>query len=232
MEGVQALNFDTLGFIKPFDSKPPAYSSVARDINRELYGEELMNIHVGPKMIDFGKVFINSHSKKYFYIKNNLKGAVNSKFVFDEEALQTSENGHQIVPSGSTACFPISFKAIKLGTYSQILRYRLNDKHSFKVLIRAVVEKVRVNMSAPKVDLNFDHDEHSLSTAKSITITNPGNSDAIFKWVWDSPSFTLAPDRGIVEPGNTEVIEIIYKPETKRTFENDFARLEIENGVE
>ena len=77
-----------------------------------------MSIHVGPKMIDFGKVFINSHSTKHFYIKNNLKGAINVKFIFEDEALKTSINGHQIVPSGATACFPISFKATKLGPYS------------------------------------------------------------------------------------------------------------------
>ena len=87
-------------------------------------------------------------------------------------------------------------------------------------------------MSTQKVDLNFDHDEYSLSTNKSITISNPGNSDAVFKWTWESPSFTLSPNWGVVEPGQTEVIEIVYKPETKRTFENDFARLEIKNGVE
>ena len=84
------LNHETLGFIKPFPPKPVGFSSMSRDINQVLDGEMLKKIHAGPKIIDFKHRFVKSSTKSYFYIRNDLKGAISVRLILDDECINES----------------------------------------------------------------------------------------------------------------------------------------------
>ena len=47
-----------------------------RDVHLELDGEELQKIFVGPKVIDFGSVYIKSKVTKTFTVKNDLRNSI------------------------------------------------------------------------------------------------------------------------------------------------------------
>jgi len=227
------LNFETLGVIKPYPSKPPPYSSISRDINVELTGEMLTRIPVGPKVLEYGKVFINSHTTKYFYIKNTLKGAIQAKIEEEEtDCLDNSESNIQIIPSGSTACFPISYFAQNLGNHSFHVAYKLNERSQFKILVNAEVLKVEVILSHTRLELNFENDELSLQTKRTLTIRNPGNAYAEYEWIWDSTTFDIIPKSGVVKPLETVESTIVYTPDGKRMLENEFPQLIIKDGIE
>ena len=57
---------------KIFHSKPRSHVEL-RDCSSELDGAKLQNIFSGPKIINFGSVFIKSLETRTFAIKNNLR---------------------------------------------------------------------------------------------------------------------------------------------------------------
>jgi len=65
----------------------------------------LKRIQAGPKTIDFGVMFVNSDEKKFFYIKNELKGAISSRLQITHENVQLCYQKPQIILSGQDAGF-------------------------------------------------------------------------------------------------------------------------------
>ena len=49
----------------------PAQQKDARDVSTVLSGAELMNIHSGPTILDFGTIFVKSAMSQTFWIRND-----------------------------------------------------------------------------------------------------------------------------------------------------------------
>jgi hypothetical protein len=47
-------------------------------------------VHAGPKVIDFGKIFKKSRVDRYFYIRNELKTAIEARLVNPEAPFNES----------------------------------------------------------------------------------------------------------------------------------------------
>ena len=98
------FNPDPTVACKPLPSKPASHS-IMRDCNVELNGEMLKRIQSGPKMIDFGVLFVNSDTKRWFYIKNDLKHAIQVRLLTNHEHVNKSYQKPQIIGSGQSAGF-------------------------------------------------------------------------------------------------------------------------------
>lgn len=224
------LNPDILGFLKPQPTKPPANSSMARDINQALDGEMLKKIHAGPKLIEFGRLFVNSNTTKYFYIRNDLKGAISARMILDDPCFSKSYAHTQIMSSGTTACFSVCFEGKEIGNISKIVTYKINERHEFKFMIKAFVMQVELEVSTQKLEIDFQDDDTSLQTSRTITLKNKGNSEATFEWICSSPSFVFEPQKGVVKAEGTLPIKVIYIPDPKKTIDNVFVDLRIKDG--
>lgn len=224
------LNHDTLGYIKPFDESPPKFSSMSRDINQVLDGEMLKKIHAGPKILNFGKCFVKSISMKYFYIRNDLKGAILVALILDDPCIEDSYNKAQVIPSGQIACFEVAFRALDLGVASKVISYKINEKKTFNFMIKADVQLVELSLSTQHLEIDFHDETNALETSKEVTLINKGNSDAHFEWSCLNPAFSFEPEVGTVSSYGELVVQVIYSPTETKTFDNTFVDLRIKDG--
>ena len=95
----------------PFKSEK---HSVLRDCTLELNGEQLQKIYAGPRVIDFGHVFVKSRSFKFFNIKNELRTHIMVQLVIENEELIESYSKPQIIPSAQTASFDVVLRSTQL----------------------------------------------------------------------------------------------------------------------
>ena len=69
------------------------------------------------KLIDFGVMFVNSDSQRWFYIKNDLKGAISTRLQLNSENVIKSYNKVQIIGSGLSAGFLVNFNCPKVNLF-------------------------------------------------------------------------------------------------------------------
>lgn len=214
---------------KPLPSKPNSHT-VMRDCNQELDGEMLKRIQAGPKTIDFGALFVNSDLKKFFYIKNELKGAISARLQITHENVQMSYQKPQIILSGQDAGFMVNFRSSNTGTFSHIISYIINEKHTFKFMVKADVVSVNLELSNTMISLKFNDESLDMETAQNIKIRNTGNSNAFFSWFSPNPSLKVVPEEGFAEPYSFAIVNIIYTPQGGRCNEEDTLDMKIRDG--
>lgn len=195
--------------VKPLSSKPSTHF-VMRDINQTLDGHMLKKIHAGPKIIEFGEMFIKSMGEKFFFVRNDMKNAISVRLLLDDEAISMSYEKPQILMSGQTAGFRVNFKSNKLGRESKIITYILNEKHKFKFMIKADVIPVKLKLSTKQVDIKFSDDNLDMEASEIVKVTNNGNANARFSWFSPSTSFTFVPNTAIVKPGTSLPVRIFF----------------------
>lgn len=208
-----------------------AIHAINREINQNLTNELLKHIQAGPTEIDFGKVFVNSRSKKYFHIKNQMKFVVKARMMIEDEELEESEKSHQIIATGQTASFELCFKSSKTCDLYKIMKYIINDKHIFKYVVRAVAIPVQLELSDNKIELVFTDDNNELTTHKTLSLKNPGNDTAHFDWYSPSPAlFRVEPALGEVPPGGIKKVQVIYAPNGPKGIEDEVLDLRVRHG--
>jgi len=193
-------------------------------------GEMLKRIQAGPKTIDFGSVFVNSESKQHFYIKNELKGAISARLQITHENVHQSYQKPQIILSGQDAGFMVDFKSSNTGTFSHIISYIINEKHTFKFMVKAEVVAVNLELSTSMITLKFGDESLDMETSQEIKVKNPGNSNAYFTWFSPNPSLRVEPVEGFAEPYSSAICNVIYKPQGGRSNEEDTLDMKIRDG--
>lgn len=87
-----------------FFPEKPLNNEEAKSITRKLSGQELSKIIVGETVIDFGKVFVNSHAYSFFKIKNNLRSTISVKLILSGPRRNRRRQGRgaaRHVPAGA-----------------------------------------------------------------------------------------------------------------------------------
>jgi hypothetical protein len=83
--------------------------------------------------------------------------------------------------------------------------------------VKAEVVPVTLMVSRDNIDFKFQEDSTEMQTTEIITLTNEGNSTALFNWQLPQQKcfFSVIPMEGKVKSGETLEVEITYTPEGK-----------------
>ena len=214
--------------VKPLPSKPT--HNFMRDVNLNLDGEMLKKIHAGPKVIDFGQMFVKSIGEKFFFVRNDMKNAISARLVLDEDSIALSYEKPQILLSGQMAGFRVSFRSLTLGKVSQLVSYTLNEKHVFKFMIKANIVPVKLKLNIQRLDIKFSDDNLEMEAGENVQISNNGNANARFSWYSPCQSFSFVPSSGMVKPGTSLTCKVSYKPNGIKLYEEEQVDLRVEDG--
>ena len=222
---------DTKTKTKEFSSKP-SNREQARILNEKLDGKKLMDIQVDEVTLDFGKIFVQSTSSKFFQIKNNLnqpiKARIDTKKIFE---LSNSYLKGQIIPEEKTAHFRITIRSETKKTIHEKISYIINENHVFNILVKADIIPVEIKIEEKNLNFKFEDDSLEMRVVKKLKLINDGNSDAKyrFKIPTESP-FEILIKEGIIEKGKVAYIEVVYNPRGIK--DKGEIIMEIENGLE
>lgn len=227
-EGV-IFNPDPTVPARPQPSKPSSHG-IMRECNSDLTGEMLKRINAGPKLIDFGVMFVNSDSQRWFYIKNDLKGAISSRLQLNHENVMKSYNKIQIVGSGLSAGFLVNFNCAKVGAFSNIISYVINEKNVFKFMVKAEVIPVNLELNKTALTLRFNDDSLDMETSEMIRVKNTGNAPAKFSWTCNNSSLRCEPKESFCPAYSTCNVQIIYNPQDYSLYEEEVLEMDIVDG--
>jgi hypothetical protein len=69
-----------------------------------------------------------------------------------------------------------------LGDFRSSAKYIINGKHEYEMSITGKCVPVLIKASEENIKFSYDEKSLSMETEESITLTNPGNSEAVFRF--------------------------------------------------
>ena len=107
---------------KKFKPRPSTQAEV-RDCAAELSSQDLLAVVASHKVLDFGRVCVSSVSSKNFSVANDLSRTVLCSLGRLEPELAASTPPSQVIPSGATAGFDITFECSTVMSFKKIVQY-------------------------------------------------------------------------------------------------------------
>lgn len=197
---------------KKFPSEPKSHKEI-RDTNAELAGEILQKIFAGPKIIDFGMVFVKSTSVKTFTVRNDLRNSILVKLEINYEELRNSYTKPQVIPPGEIATFEIVLCSNRTEEFRGTVKYIINNKMSFEFLVIGLIELVTLEPDSSNIKFSFDDNNNEMEVIHRILIRNKGNAQGHFRWLLnDKKIFTVEPKDGDIPAFGKIEAKIIYRP--------------------
>ena len=197
---------------KLFPEKPRNHAE-ARDCALNLDAAQLQKIFAGPKILEFGPIYVKSVAKQCFSVRNDLKTCIIVRLMTDFEEMKDSFQTPQIIPSTETAHFEIFLTSPLLNDFKGTFKYIINEKYTFEFLVTATIESVRLEPDTKTLKFFFGEESEEMEVIEKFRVKNPGNDKAIFSWdLSENKVFTVDPKAGQVPARQSLDINIIYKP--------------------
>lgn len=208
----------------------PTTQAEVRECSSPLENWQLSLISVGPRMLDFGTIYVRSQVTKSFSVFNDLPQAVLVSITYDSEELSRSSPLSQVVPSAQAGGFDVTMCAVQPQSIQRQIVYTINGLHSFKLLVHAEITPVQINVSRSELAFRFPEESLERTLTESVVLKNPGNAPARFMWEGTNTSFSVVPGNGVIRQGQSCTCEVTFTPPTGgQTLEN-FLALKTEDG--
>lgn len=210
----------------------PRTQAEIRDCSAELGYEDLKLIISSHKILNFGRVCINSVTAKNFAITNDLQQCVLIRLESNsfEPELRQSRPEAQVVPGGAAAGFDIYFQCHDLGKYKKTFSWSINGNHAYKVGVVAEVVPIELKLDKTKLLMEFPEDSMDKSISEDVVLHNPGNAVAEFLWGANG-AFQCFPERGVIDPGQSAMIKVQWTPKQGKSNEDELG-LHISGGLD
>jgi hypothetical protein len=209
--GVTRLPVDENRLISKKFKPAPTTQAEVRDCEAELTSQELLGVHASHKVIDFGEVVVNSVTAKNFAVSNDLPRCVLVAMGKLDNEVEASVPASQVIPSGATAGFDITFQSAHEGKFKKSVQWIVNSKHTFKFTILAQVVPVSILLNTQELKMSFSDQSLDSSVSEIVTMENPGNAPAEFLWT-SRRAFTVKPERGEIPAWSTAEVEVTWTP--------------------
>eukprot|EP01049_Picozoa_sp_SAG25_P000345 SAG25_NODE_11_length_28117_cov_24.264901_6_plen_2767_part_00 len=204
--------FDEDRLIKKKFKPAPKSAQEIHDCSTPLNPEDLHHIHSGPREMNFGLVCVQSVTKKSFSLTNEMNRSILVALSYESEDIQTT-TASQVIPPGSTAGFDIIFQSNHIKTVREMVTYTINGAHSYRFVVKATVIPITLELGQDSLDFSFADDNLEPYVQEQVTISNPGNFPANFKWVVKGSTFAVSPEHGTVDAGASTEVTVTFRPQ-------------------
>ncbi|XP_059183828.1 cilia- and flagella-associated protein 47-like [Centropristis striata] len=205
----------------------PSTSQMVADCNRTLTAHELFQVVIGPLLVDFGEVCVQSVCVQKLKLTNHLPVFVWLQFEVDCPELQGSSPLSHVLQPHSLSTLPLTFQSNMLGRFDRPVSYSMNKQHRGRILVQAQVIPVALELSTTVLVLHPNHTLLAQSGYRSsVTLRNRRNLATEFKWrpvdTENGIMFSIRPSTGAVEPFSELDCEVVWYPSFSSSPEGDF----------
>ncbi|XP_029369560.1 cilia- and flagella-associated protein 47-like [Echeneis naucrates] len=205
----------------------PSTSQEVADCSRTLTALELYEVVIGPSVVDYGEVCVQSVCVQKLQLINHLPVYVWVQLKVDCPELQGSSPLSHVLPPHSHNILPFMFQSNNLGHFYRPVSYCINQQHPGQILVHAQVVPLALELSTNLLVL---HPTPALLAQSgyrsSITLRNKRNHAAEFTWrpvvTERGILFSIRPAAGIVEPYRELDCEVVWHPSFSSPAEGDF----------
>ncbi|XP_047187260.1 cilia and flagella-associated protein 47-like isoform X2 [Scophthalmus maximus] len=197
------------------------------DCSRTLTAQELCQVVIGPSLVDFGEVCVESVCVQTLELTNHLSLFVRVQLEVDCPELQGSSPLSHVLPPHSHNTLPLTFQSNKLGSFYRPVSYSVNQQHPGQILVQAQVVPLALELSTTLLVLRPTPTLLAQSGYRSsVTLRNHGNHTAEFAWrpvvTERGVLYSIRPATGTVEPYSELDCEVMWHPSFSSPEEGDF----------
>lgn len=196
---MQSQQFNPDPCLKPkkkYPNEPKSHTEI-RDVALELSGENLQKIYAGPTELNFGSMYVKSREKRTFWVRNDLRSSIKVRIIVDNDELRESDENAQVIPGGQMTGFEIVFSSKQSQGFKGMVKYVINEKHTFEFRVVAQVEYVKLELQFRMIEFSFPDDSLDMTKTQVMRIFNKGNAVGRFKWfLTEQKIFTIKPKEG------------------------------------
>ncbi|XP_044044267.1 cilia- and flagella-associated protein 47-like isoform X3 [Siniperca chuatsi] len=205
----------------------PSTRQEMADCNRTLTAQELYQVDIGPLLVDFGEVCVQSVCVQKLKLINHLSVFVWVQLEVDCPELQGSSPLSHVLPPHSQNTLPLTFQSNKLGHFYRPVSYSVNQQHPGQILVQAEVVPLALELSTSLLVLRPNPTLLAQSGYRSsVTLRNQRNHAAEFTWrpvvTENGILFSIRPATGTVEPYRELDCEVVWHPSFSSPPEGDF----------
>nr|XP_057907492.1 cilia and flagella-associated protein 47-like isoform X2 [Doryrhamphus excisus] len=215
----------------------PATSQEVADCDRTLTAQELYQVVIGPALVDFGEVCVDSVCVQNLELINHLSVFVRVQLEVDCPELQGSSPLSHVLPPWSRNQIPLTFQSQGLGRFYRPVTYSVNQQHPGQILVKAQVVRNYLELSTHLLILGPTRNLLASSGYRSwITLRNPRNQSAEFTWCPIVPEsgilFSIRPATGTVEAYRELECEVVWHSSFSSPQEGDFDLFVIDGNIQ
>ncbi|XP_026220063.1 cilia- and flagella-associated protein 47 isoform X2 [Anabas testudineus] len=205
----------------------PTNCQEVADCSRTLTAQELFKVSIGPLLVDFGEVCVQSTCIQKLELINRLSVYVWVQLEVDCPELQGSSPLSHVLPPCSHNILPLTFQSNKLGQFYRPVSYSINQQHPGQILVQAQVVPLALELSTTLLVLSPTPSLLAQSGYRtSVTLRNKRNHAAEFTWrpvvTERGILFSIRPATGTVEPFRELDCEVVWHPSFSSPAEGDF----------
>ncbi|XP_039998194.1 cilia- and flagella-associated protein 47-like [Xiphias gladius] len=226
-ENMKSLTQQVNSQVSEVTNAVPSNSQEVADCSRTLTAQELYQVVIGPLLVDFGEVCVQSMCVQKLELINHLSVYVWVQLEVDCPELQGSSPLSHVLPPCSHSTLSLMFQSNKLGHFYRPVAYSVNQQPTGQILVQAQVVPLALELSTTLLVLCPTPTLLERSGYRSsVTLRNQRNNAAEFTWkpvvTKSGLLFSIRPTTGTVEPYRELDCEVVWYPSFSSPSEGDF----------
>ncbi|XP_054576921.1 cilia- and flagella-associated protein 47 [Eptesicus fuscus] len=218
--------------LKALKSHPTTLSE-KRDCKLILTPKQIHQVIVGPSVLNFGDICVNSINTHRLHVVNMLPKYILIHLDANLKELQKTKQFSYVIPPSSSTHISITFQSPTAGKFWKSFTFRVNNIPGGHLLVRAIVMPVRLELSSDEVVLKPHGFLLKTCFRETVTLHNRQNYRVHFEWIpvctEEGVSFSIRPSKGIVEPFSSLECEVTWLPGFSAPDRGEFT-LQVDEG--
>uniref|UniRef100_F7F8R3 Cilia and flagella associated protein 47 n=1 Tax=Callithrix jacchus TaxID=9483 RepID=F7F8R3_CALJA len=211
--------------IKRLKSDPSTLQE-KHDCSLILTPKQIHQVIVGPSVLNFGNICVNSPNTQALHVVNMLPIHVLLQLDTDLEELQKTNQFSYVIPPTSSTYISMIFESPTIGNFWKSFTFTVNNIPSGHILVTAVVQLVKLELSSNELELRPRGFLIQTYFRGTVRLYNPQHCSAQFRWqpvnTGGGIAFSVCPAKGTVEAYSSLECEVTWQPGFSSPEEGEF----------
>ncbi|XP_012585704.1 PREDICTED: calponin homology domain-containing protein 2 [Condylura cristata] len=186
------------------------------DCSLLLTPKQIHQVVVGPTVLNFGDVCVNSTNTRLLHVINMLPMHIFIQLDVNLDELRKTNQFSYVIPPTSSTHISVLFESPTVGKFWKSFTFTVNNIPGGHILVMAVIHPVRLELSSSELVLK----PHGFLVKKcfrgTVRLFNHQNYFAHFEWqpvnTARGMAFSICPVKGAVDPYSSLECEVTWQP--------------------
>ncbi|XP_052518697.1 cilia- and flagella-associated protein 47 [Budorcas taxicolor] len=194
----------------------PSTPHEKHDCSLTLTPRQTYQVIVGPSVLNFGDVCVNSTNTHLLHVINMLPIHILIQLNVNLEELQKTSQFSYVIPPTTSTYISMIFESPTIGKFLKSFTFTVNNMPGGHILVMAVVLPVRLQLSSNELILRPQG--FLVKTCFRGTVRMYNHQNYFVKFEWQSintgkeMAFSIRPAKGTVEPYSSLECEVTWQP--------------------
>nr|XP_058147688.1 cilia- and flagella-associated protein 47 [Dasypus novemcinctus] len=211
----------------------PSTPQEKQDCSLILTPKQIHQVIVGPSVLNFGDVCVNSMNTHLLHVINMLSMHILIQLDIDLAELQKTNQFSYVIPPTTSTYISMVFESSTTGKFWKSFTFTVNNIPGGHILVMAVVLPVNLELSTHELVLKPQGFLVETSFRGTVRLYNPQNFFAQFRWepvnTERGMAFSIRPATGIVEAYSSLECEVTWQPSFSSPEKGEFV-LQVNEG--